>query len=1333
MTKQEKERTMKLARYITCALMLGNGLLFAPMAEAQNYEVTSSDTPPGMTKDTNSVKDLYPATGAENDKVTVNYSGDAWTGFYIYGGFSKTNGVNLLNRTIEVINGKLANAIAAEKNIYGGNVSYNHAIISGGNVTSGAFGGRTSIVAGKGTASYNTVTINGGTFGDTFKVVGGEGDKANNNTVTVNGGTFLPRNQITGGLGGYSGTSEAKDNTVNINTAVKLDGYDGGIYGGSTSSGTSTGNTLNLGAWGTSATDIGYFQKIVIGYTDTESVKHLVDFANGKTVLHGGTITVGTANKGVETLDIRANEGIFKAATGGTMTLLSSNSNLSGIKLISSHDTTGEGELIGEGIPIKEDTTDQYSTANNVTLTYRGLHKVVLANSNKNINYQIQSKAKDVSFSAIAWNTTTPARSGTDFLYDGDTTINASNLSFTGITADPMGKNMTLLSNATGITDANITPSEDMNLAFTDAKGIKYTGTASGAVGVVTSGTTQNVNYTFNNGTMKTINLSGWDGNGGITLDSGWSAPTGGVFVDTGSFTANPAGGTIITATTGFFGEVTGDKAYSDSGTFSGDTDKGVTLSGTKSGGVRVNPTDTSKLEYVAEQRNATENIVLGDATWGDGRAAASNYDFSGITGIDASNLKFTAYKSPASANTIKADDTMTILSGASNLAADLPVTYASGTSHSQGISYKDSNSVTLSGTLKGNVSTVANEVDYKVTSKTLENISLNGWNGTGGLAIDASWTPPTGGQIAVDTGTFTPPSVAPGTPVDIFTAPTGTTFGTVTGTRTYKDNEPFKDPAKGGVTLEGTTSGGVQTTENATKLTYTGIGNTVSKITLGKITSPTATFGSEYSFTGASVDDSGLSFENPENIGDGDNVTLFTANSSLTLSGSTDKTVSYSTTPVTGVTLNGQITGSYSNTNGAMTYNATANNAQKLTFGNVEWKDTGALIDHSTTLTKVNFAGASVDTSNINFTNIKELEAKKQMTLVSNFDGTPGTITGSKYKVGSTLQGEGKASMDGDNLIFTADTTAEKMQVQEQTHNTLMGASASMTSLAQGNEFINRTMDDMFLSANVGRDGIASFAHIGGGSLRQETGSHVNTRTWNAIVALGHQNKKPRNTFEYGAFVEYGTGNYTTYNGDERGDGSSRYVGGGLMAKWTAPSGLYVEGSLRGGSINDDGHNLLRDVNGVPYSYNVDTPYYGFHLGVGKKIPMKGGNTLDLFAKYFYNHRNSTSFDAGGHYELDAITSQIIRVGARYTVKRDKWNYYGGLAYEHELDGKGGGWADGMAIRGVDTSGGSFRAELGATVTPNEDIPLTLDFNLVGFAGKKQGIFGGMGLKFNF
>ncbi|KHM52516.1 hypothetical protein SAMN02745671_00104 [Anaerovibrio lipolyticus DSM 3074] len=1523
MTKKEKEQNMKLARYIACALMLGNGLLFAPVAEATAYEVNDA-TASGMQKDeTNSV--LYGnAGGSSTDTLTINFDGTDFNSWFISCGFvnNNTTGNTLQNNTTTV----------TKSNPYGIYSAYQ---------LSGTCGD----------VKNNKLIFNGGLL--PWKM--GAAYLSNDNSATVEN-NILTIKSFTGKLGtvdlygGYGGKTN-KDNAININAAVTVKN----IYVGQVGSGTgvtSTGNTLNLGVKGITTETVGYTQKITIGYKDTKTGTgtHLIDFANGGTVLSAtGLIDTSSSSFGLQTLDITANKDKFLAATSGTMHLLSGGgaTDFSNLKL---DWWGGTGQTIGtSGITITEDENAQTSTDNNVTLTYKGAHKVLLTSDKKGVDYSVVTNAKDVSFGDITWNTSAAARSGTGYTFDGDTTISASNLSFTGSglvnALSDTNKTMTLLSNASGITGNHITPTQpsSTSASFTH-NGIAYEGSVNGTLDV--SGT--DVNYTLSSGTLNTINLNGWNGIGDVSL-SGWTAKDGGVSVETGSFTATPVSGTIITATDGFFGDITGDKAYSASGTFSGDTDKGVTLSGTKSGGVKTNDAK-SALIYEAEQRQA-KTISLGDMTWDDGRTAATNYDFSGVESIDASKLKFSFTGDKA--NTIKATDTTEILKSATNLAADLPATYASGTSHSQGISYTDSNSVTLSGTLTGNVSTVANEVDYTVTSKTLENISLNGWNGTGGLAIDASWTPgtgggidvdtgtfatpttggnvdiftlptlggfvfgdvtgdkvykegtafsgdtkkgvtfsgtesggikksddnkkltyfaetkntqkivfgnmtwndgrtaesnnnfsnvseinvsnlnftfngtdantikktdtmallksatgleadktvtgtpksqnisatdatgiklsgtltgavstsagqvdytvtektlnkvdlsswngittsvdtsweaPEGGVIAVDTGTFTPPTtVNPGTTVDIFTAPTGTTFGNVAGTGSYKENEPFKGPSKGGVTLEGSTSGGVKTEEGATKLTYTGIQNSVNKITLGKITNPAAEFGNEYNFAGVTtVDDSGLSFENPENIGNGDNVTLFTsANSSLTPSGSpTDKTVSYSTTPVTGVTLNGQITGSYSNTNSAMTYSATANNAQKLTFGNVEWKDTGALIDHSTTLTKVNFDGASVDTSNINFTNIQELEANKQMTLVSNFGGTPGTITGSKYKVGSTLQGEGKASMDGDNLIFTADTTAEKMQVQEQTHNTLMGASASMTSLAQGNEFINRTMDDMFLSANVGRDGIASFAHIGGGSLRQETGSHVNTRTWNAIVALGHQNKKPRNTFEYGAFVEYGTGNYTTYNGDERGDGSSRYVGGGLMAKWTAPSGLYVEGSLRGGSINDDGHNLLRDVNGVPYSYNVDTPYYGFHLGVGKKIPMKGGNTLDLFAKYFYNHRNSTSFDAGGHYELDAITSQIIRVGARYTVKRDKWNYYGGLAYEHELDGKGGGWADGMAIRGVDTSGGSFRAELGATVIPNEDIPLTLDFNLVGFAGKKQGIFGGMGLKFNF
>ena len=114
-------------------------------------------------------------------------------------------------------------------------------------------------------------------------------------------------------------------------------------------------------------------------------------------------------------------------------------------------------------------------------------------------------------------------------------------------------------------------------------------------------------------------------------------------------------------------------------------------------------------------------------------------------------------------------------------------------------------------------------------------------------------------------------------------------------------------------------------------------------------------------------------------------------------------------------------------------------------------------------------------------------------------------------------------------------------------------------------------------------------------------------------------------------------------------------------------------------------------------------------------------------------NRRNSASFDAGGQYDLDALTSQILRVGARYTMKRAAWNFYGGLAYEHELDGKATGTADGFAIRGADTSGASFRGEIGATMTRGENSPWKLDLNVTGFAGKKQGVTGGVSVAFMF
>ena len=130
--------------------------------------------------------------------------------------------------------------------------------------------------------------------------------------------------------------------------------------------------------------------------------------------------------------------------------------------------------------------------------------------------------------------------------------------------------------------------------------------------------------------------------------------------------------------------------------------------------------------------------------------------------------------------------------------------------------------------------------------------------------------------------------------------------------------------------------------------------------------------------------------------------------------------------------------------------FTATANQADKLTFTDVEWKDSGALM---TRPANVMFAGADVDTAKINFHNIQELAANSRMTLVSDFGETVGTITGDTFTVGSGLQGEGAASLSGTDLVFTAKTGAESLTPTEATHETVMAMEAGTAVVAAGKQ----------------------------------------------------------------------------------------------------------------------------------------------------------------------------------------------------------------------------------------------------------------------------------------
>ncbi len=356
---------------------------------------------------------------------------------------------------------------------------------------------------------------------------------------------------------------------------------------------------------------------------------------------------------------------------------------------------------------------------------------------------------------------------------------------------------------------------------------------------------------------------------------------------------------------------------------------------------------------------------------------------------------------------------------------------------------------------------------------------------------------------------------------------------------------------------------------------------------------------------------------------------------------------------------------------------------------------------------------------------NVNALVATVDEANATVFTGTRSTIGGMDYLPTVESDDEGKNWYIRNVSVIGA---------SEQSHHVLMGEEAAMAALAAGNKFIGDAMKGLSEEANTGADGVAVFAKVGGGTLRQETGSHVNVHTWNSILAMGHKNQKEQGTTEYGAFFEYGSGNYTAVNGAARGKGETRYTGGGLLAKWTARNGFYMEGSFRGGQSRNNAKDLLRDGAGNPYSYKANAAYFGGHIGLGKEIALKSGAKVDIYGKYFYNRKAGVRFAAGpDDYVLDDVTSHIMSLGVRYMMKRDKWDFYGEMAYEQEFGGRATGTVDGFSIREADTSGGSLFMELGAILRPTELSPWSLDLNLSGFAGKKRGLSGGIAAVYHF
>ncbi|MBQ5624228.1 MAG: autotransporter outer membrane beta-barrel domain-containing protein, partial [Phascolarctobacterium sp.] len=291
----------------------------------------------------------------------------------------------------------------------------------------------------------------------------------------------------------------------------------------------------------------------------------------------------------------------------------------------------------------------------------------------------------------------------------------------------------------------------------------------------------------------------------------------------------------------------------------------------------------------------------------------------------------------------------------------------------------------------------------------------------------------------------------------------------------------------------------------------------------------------------------------------------------------------------------------------------------------------------------------------------------------------------------------------------------------------------AAATAFAnQGSELIEIGLDT--LARDKSDKETKVFASVYGNTSEYATGSHVKVNGWSGIVGVAKTNDDGLTT---GAFFENGEGNYRTFNNFEgflmRGDGEANYNGGGFFARKDNANGVYTEASLRAGNLQNELRKAVITDSKLE-GYDIDTFYYGAHVGVGRIIPRGNeGDSIDVYGKFIYTHHDSEDFAIGGdNFHFDSIDSERLRLGFRINeVQNDKLSMYYGAAWEYEFNGDANNTVIGYDISTPSLGGSTVIGEIGAHYKANEK--WTFDANMRGYAGQRDGFTGSIQANYLF
>ena len=1245
---------------------------------------------------------------AQNNSVTMTNGSANW----LLGGYSNSGDAS--GNRVEVSGGTLSGGVNGGETTSGnatgnsvdfsnvtatyvqggysgsGSATGNSLAIRSGTVQNNAFGGY--VDSGSGEASGNSVTFNGGSVAN--NIYGGmsaAGLVQSNNVIMTNGSAKWL-------LGGYSNSGDVSGNSVNVSGGTLT-----GVSGGESNSGSATGNIVSISGGTVHGNVNGGF----VASDNGKATGNIVNIS-GKADLSGAVVAGGSSPDGDAFTDNTLNKN-SDAAVHIARNFASVNFGYSG--------TANIGEL---------DSTPTGSALSGVT---------------------VNTNANNVSFDGVISGSGSITKTGAGTLilsgtntYSGGTTISAGILSIGSDTNIGSGTN-TIGNKGTLLLSGNGTYTNDWTLSG-----------AGSAIATDNNNTLSGV-LSGNGGLTKT-------GAGTLTL-TGNNTYAGGTAINDGTLKGNIASGTdlSIAASAIYDGD---NKARSVGGLNGGgkilNTD-GLTVQSGDFAGI-IDNSNTSLLKNGAGTLTLTgNNAYTGGTTISEGTlkgniasgtdlsiAASAIYDgdnkarsVGGLNGggkiLNTSGL---TVQSGTFGGFIDNSNTSLIKTGAGTLTLTGNNAYTGGTTISEG-------------TLKGNIASgtdlsIAASATYDGDNKARSVGDLNG----GGNIFNTD-------GLTVQSGTFD--GVIDNSNTSLTKTGAGTL--TLTGNNAYTGSTTISEG-----TLKGNIASGTDLSI-AASATYDGANKARSVGGLnggGKILNTDGLTVQSGTFGGV--------------IGNSNTSLIKTGAGTLTLSGTntyTGMTTVRSGTLALGSDLtSNQLTlyggtvfdrGSHNHSldNGILSVNG-ANSQSAMYKGDLSARNatlnfispvhpTQPLLrvtgdaDVSGSAYNVGLAGGTSLASGSTLT-LLEVDPDKTLTA-NNLQRGNGIV-----QIGSTVAHDITADVNLDPTTGRLNAVTAQVSPGRATDQSKALPEGFLGGLAlnlQGADLVAGRGMDSAVRASSGTDdaerhGFAGFGALSGGSLRYNTGSHLDMNSLSLLTGLAWGIDLAPGRLTLGAFFEYGNGSYDTHNSFTNaasvdGDGNAYYLGGGILARMdfvnTGPGRFYAEASGRAGKThNEYDSSDLRDAAGRKADYDSSSPYYGLHFGTGYVWNINDAATLDLYGKYFWTRQqgDSVGLSTGEHLSFDDINSSRLRFGGRFAyILNEHVAPYIGAAWEHEFDGKARAKTNGFDIDAPNLRGNTGIGELGLSLTPSADLPLTIDLCVQGYTGKHEGVTDSLMVKWEF